>query len=111
MATLFRTKNQVVETDAKYQIASNFITYNGVNIGKGFTEFERYNTVEAAIENNMGILKEWQALSLLIKIGIKDKGIDKLQWSVLYNLTTGDGVLCAHRNIKNLIHFHIDVKE
>ena len=37
---------QIVETDSDFQIASNFIAYNGVNIGGGGTEFKRYDTVE-----------------------------------------------------------------
>lgn len=37
---------QSVEADTDYQIASNFIAYNGLNIGGGFTEFDRYDAVE-----------------------------------------------------------------
>jgi hypothetical protein len=102
---------QVVETDADYQIASNFIAYNGVNIGEGYTEFERYDTVKAAIEKNAGTLSEEQAISLLAQIGIKDEDTDKLQWTVLYNLTSGEGELFAHRNIENIIHFRIVVNK
>lgn len=102
---------QVVETDTNYQIASNFIAYKGMNIGEGYTEFERYDTVKAAIDNNGGTLSEDQAISLLAQIGIKDENTDKLQWSVLYNLTTREGELFAHRNTENIIHFRIDVNE
>jgi hypothetical protein len=96
---------QVVETDDDYQIASNFIAYNGLNIGEGFTEFERYDAVKAAIDNNGGRLSEDQAISLLAQIGVKDGNTDKLQWSVLYNLTTGEGKFFAHRNTDNIIPF------
>jgi penicillin V acylase-like amidase (Ntn superfamily) len=102
---------KTVKTDTRYQIASNFIAYNGVNIGEGFTEFERYNAVKAAIDNNGGTLSEENAISLLADIGIIDENIDKLQWSVLYNLTTGKGKLFAHRNTKNMIQFHIDINK
>lgn len=102
---------QVVETDANYQIASNFIAYNGVNIGEGYTEFERYDTVKAAIENNGGTLSEDQAISLLAQIGIKDENTDKLQWSVLYNLTTKEGELFAHRNTGNIVHFQLEAND
>lgn len=102
---------QVVELDTDYQIASNFIAYNGLNIGEGFTEFERYETVKAAIENNGGRLSEDQAISILAQVGIIDENIDKLQWSVLYNLTTGEGDIFAHRNTGNIIDFSIDRKE
>lgn len=99
---------QVVETTEDYQIASNFIAYNGLNIGEGYNEFERYDTVKAAIDDNGGVLREDQAIALLEKVGIKDGKTDKLQWSVLYNLSSGDGKIFAHRNTKNITSFHID---
>ena len=43
----------VVESETEYQIASNFIAYNGLNIGEGFTEFERYDRVQNAIEEKI----------------------------------------------------------
>ncbi len=102
---------QTVETDADYQIASNFIAYNNVNIGEGFTEFERYNTVEAEINKNFGLLSENQAVSLLAKVGVMDGAVDKLQWSVVYNLTTGNGKIFAHRNMDNVISFYLNKKK
>ena len=48
-------------------------------------------------------LSNQQAIDLLGEIGIIDEGKDKLQWSVLYNLTSGDINLFAHRNMKNII--------
>ena len=81
----------VVESETEYQIASNFIAYNGLNIGEGFTEFERYDRVQNAIEENNGILEVSGAIQLLADVGVFDGDIDKLQWSVLYNLTTAKG--------------------
>ena len=71
----------VVGTEAEYQIASNFIAYVGLNIGEGFTEFERYDKVQNAIEANNGILEANQAIQLLANIGVFDGDTDKLQWS------------------------------
>lgn len=93
---------QVVETKTDYQIATNFIAYNNLNIGEGFTEFERYNMVEKEILDNNGILNENDAISLLAKVGVKDGEVDKLQWSVIYNLTTGDVRLFIHRDTNNI---------
>ncbi len=31
--------------------------YNGINIGEGYTEFERYDAVKAAIEKHAGTLR------------------------------------------------------
>lgn len=102
---------QVVESESSYQIASNFIAYNGLNIGEGFDEFKRYDAVKAAIENNGGSLSEDQAVSLLAEIGVRDGDLDKLQWTALYNLTTGSGRLFAHRNTENSVSFHLDGRE
>ncbi len=102
---------QTVETDMDYQIASNFIAYNGVNIGEGFNEFERYGRVKAAINENFGMLSERQAISLLADVGVMDGDTDKLQWSVIYNLTSGDGKIFAHRNTDNVIPFHINMEK
>ena len=100
---------QTVTSDEEYQIASNFIAYNGLNIGEGFTEFDRYDTVKAAIEDNGGTLSEEQAIALLAKVGVVSEGVDKLQWSVIYNLTTGEGKIFAHRNTNNIIEFNLQI--
>lgn len=99
----------IVETDEGYQIASNFIAYDGLNIGEGFTEFERYDKVQNAIEVNEGTLEAEGAIQLLVDVGIFDGDIDKLQWSVLYNLTTGDGEIFANRKMDNIIEFHLSI--
>lgn len=96
---------QAVTSKENYQIASNFIAYNDVNIGEGFTEFERYDTVKAAIEQNNGKLTKAQAVSLLAEVGVTSQATDKLQWSVVYNLSTLEGTLFAHRNTENQIDF------
>ena len=99
----------VVESETEYQIASNFIAYNGLNIGEGFTEFERYERVQTAIEENNGILEVSGAIQLLADVGVFDGDIDKLQWSVLYNLTTGKGGIFANRKTNNIIEFNLDM--
>ncbi|NLG04194.1 MAG: linear amide C-N hydrolase [Clostridia bacterium] len=101
---------KVVESDEDYLIASNFIAYNDLNIGEGFTEFERYDAVKEAIEENGGKLEEEQAIDLLAQIGVISKETDKLQWTVLYNLTTGDGQIFAHRKTDQRLNFHLDLE-
>ena len=100
----FNGELQTVTTDEPYQIAANFIAYNAVNIGEGFDEFQRYNTVKSVINNNNGFLTKEQAVSLLAQTGAV-KGIDSLQWSVLYNLSALSGVIFAHRKVENLVEF------
>lgn len=103
-------KMQTVTSEEPYQIASNFITYNSVNIGEGFSEFERYDIVKATIDDNDGYLSKEQAIALLADVGVTYDGVDKLQWSVLYNLSTIDGTIFAHRNTDNLINFQLTLK-
>ena len=98
----------VVEAEDEYQIASNFIAYNELDIGEGFTEFERFDRVQNAIETNNGMLEANQAVQLLADVGVFDGNTDKLQWSVLYNLTTGYGKIFANRKTDHIIGFKLD---
>jgi len=100
-------KLQTVTTDEPYQIASNFIAYNGVNIGEGFNEFERYDKVKAAINSHNGVLSMEQSVTLLAEVGITYEGEDKLEWTAIYNLSKLDGIIFANRNIGNLIDFKL----
>jgi hypothetical protein len=96
------------DAGADYQIASNFIAYNGMNKGEGNTEFARYDAVKARIEANGGVLSEGDAAALLAEIGIRDGETDYLQWSAVYNLTDLDGRIFAHRNTDNVINFKLE---
>lgn len=60
---------QTVAPNKEYQIVSNFVAYNGLNIGEGFTEFERYDKVAQTLEENGGRLDEDQAIKLLTEVG------------------------------------------
>ncbi len=100
---------RTVKTDENYQIASNFIAYNGLNIGEGGTEFDRYETAQKTIRANNGCLDKEKAIYLFTDIGvINDKHEDKLQWSVVYDLTKGDGTIFAHRNLDNQVNFKLE---
>ena len=95
---------QVINENA----ASNFVAYNGLNIGEGFTEFERYEKVKLALNENNGILSKMQTVELLNNVGVYDEGEDKLQWSVIYNLSTFAGLIFANRNIQNIYEFQLN---
>ncbi len=99
---------RAVTTDEAYQIASNFIAYQGVNIGEGFTEFERYDAVKEAIDSNGGVLSEERALSLLAEVGVLNDGEDKLEWTVVYNMSSLEGSIFANRNTDNIIEFQLE---
>jgi hypothetical protein len=98
---------QAVTTMEDFHVASNFIAYNGLNIGEGFNEMERYETVKNRIKENGGYLLQQQAINLLTEVGIYYNGMDKLQWTVIYNLTTLEGIIFAHRNINNIHTFSL----
>ena len=98
---------KVVRTDERFQIASNFIAYNNVNIGEGFCEFDRYNTVRNTIIENNGYLTINQAVDVLVNVGGYYEGVDRLQWTVIYNLSKLDGLIFANRNMDNIIPFEL----
>ncbi len=99
---------RIVKPDRDYQVASNFIAYNGLNIGEGYTEFDRYDAAVQAIEANGGMLTENEAVDLLAQIGCYDGDTDKLQWSVVYNLNQLSGRIFAHRNTGNIMPFTLN---
>ena len=98
---------RTVETDAAYQEASNFIAYDGLNIGEGYSEFDRYDTVISRIEEFDGALPQPEAIQLLCDIGCYDGDVDKLQWSVVYDLTDLNGTIFIHRDPENQLAFSL----
>lgn len=88
---------KTVTSTENYQIASNFIAYNDLNIGEGYDEMHRYNRVKEVIEANGGRIDEADAMDLLAEIGVYDGDEDRLQWSVVYNLTNRTGKIFANR--------------
>ncbi len=99
---------QIVKCDKDYQIASNFIACNGLNIGEGFTEFERYNAVENFLKEKNNVVSVKDCENLLNAIGIVEDGTDKLQWSVVYNSTRLNGKIWTHRNSEYAWNFTLD---
>lgn len=100
---------QVVESETDYQIASNFVAYHGLNIGEGYTEFDRYHTVEEVLQNDNVVTME-ECEKLLNTVGVYDGETDKLQWSVVYNLTDKTGRIWPHRDSGGSWDFAIVLK-
>jgi len=99
---------RLTETMDAFQVATNFIPYNDLNIGEGFDEFERYDRVMDVINNNGGVLSEMQVIDVLAEVGVRgDNGENRLQWTVLYNLSTLGGTIFANRSTDNLIAFQL----
>ena len=85
-------------------IASNFIPFN-TSVKEGGDEFERYEKVKQTLATSGGVLDENQAVDLLIDVASKTG--PGLQWSVIHNLTTTDGIIFAGGKKDNLIKFHL----
>lgn len=96
---------KLVYPDAKYQIASNFIACDDSKKGYGV---DRYEFVKNKIESCKSILPDSTALELLSHVGIRENGIDRLQWSVLYNMTNLTGEIFAHKKFKDRSFFAIN---
>ena len=96
---------QVVERVQDCQVATNFIAYHDLNIGEGFTEFDRYDMVMNTILESDCNLSEEEAMELLAEVGVMDGETDKLQWSVVYNLSELSGRIFAHRKTENAVKF------
>lgn len=61
---------QIVEPMQEWQVASNFIAYQGLNIGEGYSEFDRYDMAMNTILKSNCNLSEDEAMELLAKICI-----------------------------------------
>ena len=97
---------KITEVTEPYQVCANFAAYNP-EIRAGVCEFERHDKAKAKLEANNGILTDAQAIDLMAEIGAFNEGQFDLQWSVMYNLTTLEGVIFANRNKDNLISFRL----
>jgi hypothetical protein len=85
---------KVIEPDKDYQIASNFIMYNGLNDGDGF---DRYQKVEEHLIENNGIIADKEAMRLLERAKIPDS----TQWSVVYNMASHEFIVCINEKYDN----------
>ncbi len=95
---------QVIKAEKPYQIASNFIQYQGLNIGEGDTEFERYDAVEAAFIAHDGRLTSNQAMTLLEEVQIPDR----TQWSLVYNLSEKKVDICINKNYDQVYTYSLN---
>jgi hypothetical protein len=95
---------KVTPNDGGYQAASNFIAYNGLNIGEGYTEFERYDTVMTALEASRGKLSEENAMALLSEVVIPER----TQWSAVYNQDNKSVTICMGAHYEKQYQFRMD---
>ena len=101
---------KVVESGEPFQVASNFIAYNNLNIGDGYSEFDRYDKAYNTIFEKNCHLSEEEAMTLLAGVGVISDGVDKLQWSVVYNMDDLSGEIFAHRKNDQGVEFSLNDK-
>ncbi len=97
---------KLTPSKGEYQAASNFIMYQGKNIGEGGSEFERYNTVMSALEASNGILSDRDALDVLSRVQIPGR----TQWSLVYNQVSGDVTVCMGAHYDQVYSFSFDTR-
>ncbi|MCL2188489.1 MAG: linear amide C-N hydrolase [Defluviitaleaceae bacterium] len=97
---------KITEVSEPYQVCANFAAYNP-EIRAGVCEFERHDKAKAKLQAHNGILTDTQAIDLMAEIGAFNEGQFDLQWSVMYNLTTLEGVIFANRKKDSLISFKL----
>jgi hypothetical protein len=90
-----------IEADKNYQIASNYIMYNDLNIGEGYCEFERYNIVGMKLAQTQGVINQKDAMELLEDVSIAGH----TQWLVVYNQATGSGLVCMDMKYDRIYDF------
>lgn len=95
---------KVIENSKNYQIASNFIMYNSLNVGEGYTEFERYNKAEEVLKENSGVLSEEEAMKVLSQVMIPDR----TQWSVVYNMEEKSADVCINKKYDSIYEFNLN---
>lgn len=92
----------IIEQDTDYQISTNYNFYDGLRRGSGQ---DRYDTIEKTLLEKNGVLNEADALEVLKKVGIPGR----IQWSALYNLTTGDVCVFPRGDMDTLERFQLTV--
>lgn len=105
LVEFWKGKLQTVEPSESYQVASNFVAYDGLKLGEGFDEFQRYEKVTTTLESGGGKISEDNAISLLGQTGASGRVEQQLQWSVLYNLQELGGKIFVHGDTKNIWTF------
>ncbi len=94
---------KVIESPDAYPAATNFVMYNGLNIGEGFTEFDRYNAIQDRLAQSKGVLSEAEAMHLLEQVSVPDR----TQWSVVYNMKKLSATIAIRKDYGSLYDYTI----
>jgi hypothetical protein len=95
---------KVTERSGNYQVASNFIAYNGMNEGEGGSEFKRYDTVFNKLKETNGVLDRKESMILLSQAAMPGK----CQWSVVYDLHDMSVDVCVGDKYDRVYSYTLD---
>lgn len=106
---------QVIRSEEPFQCVTNYIVYDGLNvpedgIGETGNEFVRYDTIYQYLLEKDGVISEQEAIDLLISVAGTDRtppNQSPTQWSVVYNLTKGTGMIFAGGSDDNIHTFSL----
>lgn len=108
LAEYWGNQVQFVKSKEKYQAATNFVEYKGLNIGEAgsknyaMNEFRRYDIIHTGLLQNKGVLSPGSAMNLP-----KSASQTTTQWSVVYNLKTLSGSVCVAGNYSHPYSFNL----
>lgn len=91
---------QVTRNDAPWQIATNFFVTGASDAAKA--QDPRYGTADTRLRQAQGQLSSADAMDLLKQIRQ-----DITQWSIVYDITSGDISVAMGRNYQNIHTFHL----
>lgn len=91
---------QVTWNDSPWQIATNFFVTGASDAAKALDG--RYATANARLQQTQGQISPQDAMDLLRQVQQ-----DITQWSIVYNMSTGDISVALGRNYENVHSFHL----
>ncbi len=96
-------KLHTVRSPEPYEIATNFVMTNGVNLGEGFNEFERFDTIEQCLMQGGGVLTAGEAMTLLSQVAIPGR----TRWSVVYHPATLTAQIAVGENYESIFEYSL----
>ncbi len=81
-----------------YEITTNFVMANGLNLGEDFNEFERFDTLKNHLDASGGIISPDDAMALLSEVAIPGR----TRWSVVYEPDTLTARIAAGENYEDI---------
>jgi hypothetical protein len=98
---------QVTRSDERHQTVTNFIVCQGLSEGEGGSEFQRYDTIEQALDSLGSVIGEEEAMALLGEARIPGR----TQWSVVYNQTSGEARISMGANYDKVYRFKLPLSK